>query len=270
MDVKQFFEYNWLVIHKVELTGCTIDVFRDNTLPLKKIVRPSLQAMVKSLPFFVSVDTIEVKKGEVTFEVKEPEAASSGKISINKMNIIISGIQNDSSAYSSDQSIKAVIKGFIYNQGRFSETYVFPLEATKEFFYCSGSLTSMPLSLFNPMIKNTKNISIKSGQLDYASFSFIAHENSSKGKMKFMYHDLKIEVMDKEGEKNRLKEKLKTFLANKFVFKECNPCKDGIVRESNIHAEHNPYRFFLYYSMQSILSGIEPAIVSDKKAKLFE
>ena len=270
MDVKLFFEYNSLVIHKMDLTGSTIDIFRDNTLPLKHIIRPSLQAMVKKLPFFVSVDSIEVKKAEVTFEIKERGEASSGKIPINKMDIIISGIQNDSSTFSRDQSIKVVISGILFNQGRFSETYVFPLKATKEFFYCSGSLTSMPLTTFNSMIPVTKNISIKSGQLDYSTFSFVAHENSSEGTMKFMYHDLKIEMINEEGKKSRLKEKLKTFLVNKFVVKAGNPSKDGIVRVSNIHAEHNPYRFFLYYSMQSILSGIEPTIVSDKKAKLFK
>lgn len=268
MDVKLFFEYNWLVIHKVDLTGCVIDVFRDNTLPLKPIVRPSLQALVKNLPFFVSVDTIEMKNGEVAFEVLNPGVPSTGKITISKMNAIIVGVLNDTSSYSDDQSIKAVLNGYIFNQGRFHEKYLFPLKATKEFFYCSGSLSSMPLALFNPMIEHTKHIVIKSGHLDSLNFSFVARDNSSNGTMKFMYHNLKIEVMNKDGGKMRLKDKFKTFIANKLIVKDNNPGKDGIVRISKIYAVHNPYRFFPYYSMQSILSGIEPAIGGEKTVKL--
>jgi hypothetical protein len=267
MDVKSFFEYNWLIINKVDVAGCTIDIYRDNTLPLKHILRPSFQAMVKGLPFFVSVDSIEMKNAEVKFEVLNPGASSVGKVSVNKMNALITGVKNDTLYFTNDQSIKAVVNGFIYNQGKFNEVYTFPLKATKEFFYCSGSMSSMSMVSFNPIIEPLKHISIKRGQLDSLSFSFVANENLSKGMMKFMYHDLEIEVMNKDGKKNGLKEKVKTFIANKLIVKDSNPDKDGNVRLSNIYAEHNPYKFFLFYSMQSVLSGIVPAIEGEKKTK---
>lgn len=270
MDVKLFFEYNWLVIHKVDVTGCAIDVFRDNTLPLAPIHRPSLQAMVKSLPFFVAVDTIEMKNGNLNFEVLNPGATSTGKLSVNKFNIIITGVQNDTSRYLGDENIKAIVNGSIMNQGKFNETYKFPLKSTKEFFYCSGSMSGMSMNSFNPILEQAKDISIKSGQIDHVSFSFIAHENSSNGTMIFKYHDLKIEMLNKEDKKNNLQSKLKTFLANKLAIHDSNPGKDGIVRISDIYAKHNPYRYFLNYSMQSVLSGIEPAIESEKGAKLLQ
>lgn len=264
MDVKSFFEYNSLIINKVDIEGCAIDIYRDNKLPLKHILRPSLQAMVKALPFFVSVDSIEMKKAEVKFEVLNPGASSLGKVTVNKMDAIITGVKNDTLYYTKDQSIKAVVSGFVFNQGKFNEVYTFPLKATKEFFYCSGSMSSMPMISFNPIIEPAKHISIKSGQLDSLNFSFVADENSANGTMKFRYHDLKIEMMNKEGEKNGLKEKVKTFLANKLIIKDSNPGKDGIVRMSRIYIKRNPYRAFIFYSMQSVLSGIEPAISGKK------
>lgn len=270
MDVKLFFEYNWLVIHKVDLTGYSIDVYRDNTLPLKHIVRPSIQAMLKGLPIFVAVDTIEMKNGNATFEMLNPDVASTGKMTVNKMNLIITGVQNDTLTYKGNESIKVEVKGYVLKQGKFCLNFKFPLSSTKEFFYCSGNITSMPMSDFNSMIRPTKHISIKSGQLDYSSFSFVALENSSKGTMKFMYHDLQVEEIYKPDEKSKLKNKLKMFLVNKLVVLNCNPDEQGIVRISNIHAEHNPYRFFPYYTMQTILSGIAPAIEDEKKIKLLQ
>ncbi|MCE9538531.1 MAG: hypothetical protein K8R85_04840 [Bacteroidetes bacterium] len=116
MDVKSFFEYNWLVINKIEIDGCVIDVYRDNTLPLKPILRPSPQAMIKGLPFFVSVDSIEMKDAEVKFEVLNPGALSTGKVTVNRMNAIITGIKNDTLYYTKDQSIKAIVNGKVFNK----------------------------------------------------------------------------------------------------------------------------------------------------------
>lgn len=267
MDVKSFFENNWLVIHKIEIAGCSIDVYRDNKLPLKRIIRPSLQSIVKNLPFFVSVDSIEMNDGELSFEVLNPDANSTGKLTVNKMNTIITGVQNDTSSFSDDQSIKAVISGYIFNKGRFRQNFTFPLKATKEFFYSSGKITAMPMALFNPIIEPAKHILIKSGQLDSVNFSFVANENSSEGTMKFMYHDLKVEVMNKKIANNGFKEKLQTIAVNNLIVKNNNPGKNGVIRISKIYAQHNPYRFFVFYSMQSVLSGISPAIEGERKAK---
>jgi len=267
MDVKSFFEYNSLIIDKVDITGCIIDIYRDNTLPLKSIVRPSLQTMVKELPFFVSIDSFVMKNAELKFEVLNPETSSTGKVTVNKMNAIITGIKNDTLNYSNDQSIKATVNGIVFNQGKFTEAYTFPLKATKELFYCSGSLSSMSMVSFNPIIRPTKQITIKSGILDSLSFSFIANKNSSQGTMKFMYHDLAVEMMNKKKLKIGLKEKLQTFVVNNLIINNNNPGKDGVVRTSKIHAKHNPYRFFMFYSMQSILSGIAPAIEGERKAE---
>lgn len=59
--------------------------------------------------------------------------------------------------------------------------------------------------------------------------------------------------------------KVKTFLANKLIVKDSNPDKDGHVRMSSIYMKRNPYREFIFYSMQSVLSGIQPAIEGKKR-----
>jgi hypothetical protein len=268
MDVKLFFEYNWLVIHKIAVSRCSIGVYRDNTLPLKHIVIPSIQKMLKDLPFYVAVDTVELKDGEVSSEVLNPNQPVIEAVSIKKMNAIITGIQNDTSNYSEQSAIKIKLSFFFINKANFKGQYIFPLNVSTEYFLCSGSLTSMPLPSLNPLFKDKKHLLFKTGQLDSLSFFLVANENSSNGKMKFIYHDLSLEVLDKAGGKRGFKEKIKTFFANKLIVKESNPGKDGIVRTSPIQIEHNPYRSFIFYSMQSIISGIEPAITDQKRVKL--
>lgn len=256
-----------LNIHKVELIGCAIDVFRDNTYPLGHITRPSLQYMVKNLPFFVSIDTIEMKHGALNFEAITPASSPIGKITISNMNITLAGIQNDTTTYIENQSINAVLKGCVLKQGYFTETYTFPLKSTEELFYCSGIMSAMPMTSFNPMIQATKHLSILSGQLDFVSFSFVANANSSNGAMKLVYHDLKVKMLDDHAKNNGIKQKLKTLLMNKFIVEDSNPKQNSAIRISKIHTEHNPYRYFINYSMRSVLSGVESAIIGEETSK---
>jgi hypothetical protein len=268
MDVKLFFEYNWLVINKVDLSGCAVDVYRDNRLPLQPIKRPSVQNMLRDLPFFVAIDSIEMKDGNVTYQETNSDQSTSGKLTLNKINALVTGVQNDTESYTDSSFIKAKINGVFLNKGLFKQNFTFPLKAKEELFYCSGSLSSISLITFNQLISPSKFLKIKSGQLDTAIFSFVAYENASNGTMKLLYHDLNIEAVKKNGEKIKLKDQVKIFVANELIIRNSNPDKNGVVRISKIHAEHNHYRYFPYYAMQSIISGIEPAIINENAAKL--
>lgn len=269
MDVQLFFEYNWLVIHKVNLLGCNIKVHRDNTLALAPIIRESPQAMIKNLPFFVAVDTIEMKDGEVTYEERNADQAASGKVVINKINGIITGVHNDTLSYSDSSSIKVKMTADFMNEGKYTGYYTFPLNSTKEYFFASGTLRSMSMVSFNSVIPASKKLKFTSGQLESATFSYVANNEVSTGTMKLIYKDLKVEVGNADIEKPKLIDKVKTFVANELIVYDSNPGKDGVVRVSPIYVEHNKYRYFVFYSMQSILSGITSGIKDEKTAKLF-
>ena len=267
IDYKLLLDKKTMSIHKIELAGCNLDVYRDNRLPLAKIIRPSIQSMVKNIPFIISIDTVELKNGKIDFEAIHPHAYSTGKIAINKFDVIVTGVQNDTCMFTENQSIEAIASGYIMNKGRFDLKYNFPLKFTKEHFYCSGSLSKMLFSPFNSIIIPVKHLQFRSGIIDYVTFSFTAEEKQAFGTMKFKYHGLKIDMLNKFNKNNGLNQKLKSLLANNFKIIESNPENDGKIRISKIKMNHNPYRFFLNYSMQSILSGIEPAIMRNNKIK---
>ncbi len=265
INYKLMLDKKIMIINKIGLSGCNIDVYRDNRLPLAKIIRPSIQVMIKSVPFQISIDTIEMKNSKIIFEAIHPHAFSTGKISINNFDVIVTGIQNDSSLTSENQSIEAKASGYIMNKGKFNIKYNFPLNFTKEHFSCSGNLTKMTLSSFNSIIIPVKNLQFRSGVIDYLNFSFTAEEKYAYGTMKFKYHGLKVEMLNKFNNKNGISQKIKSLVANNFKIFESNPEIGGNLRISKIKMDHNPYRFFLNYTILSILSGVEPTILRENK-----
>jgi len=265
LNYKKLLAERELEIRKISIHDCLADVYRDNTKPLQKFKRPSLQSMIKRVPIPMNIDTILLNDGRLDFEVLNVGENTTGQIYMNKVKILISHITNDSYIHRQEDTIKAQITGYILNQARFTESYIFPLNSGTELFYCSGTLLPMPLSAFNSIVIPAKHLLFKSGQLDELKFSFCARENNSEGTMTFKYHDLKLEVVDHNFSKKSIKGKVGTFVLNRLMLHKDNPGRSGAVRTVKLYMKHNPYRYFLFYSMQTILSGIEPSIVKKKK-----
>lgn len=250
-----------LYISNVELKKCSIDVFRNNNFPLKKVVKSTLQKLVRNIPFVMSIDTIKMNCGVLTFEAKHPNSYGSGKIAINEMNVIILGLKNDTANYGKKESIQVHADGLVLNKGKFIEEYIFPLNNDTNLFYCSGSLSSMPFSYFNSIIKPVKHLTFRTGQVDHVTFSFTATNNYSYGKMKFTYHNLRIDLLNKYNKKGGFVKSIKTIFANNLYLNRSNPSGNRVPRIAKIYFVNNEYRYFINYAMQSILSGIEPSIL---------
>jgi hypothetical protein len=265
IDYNRLYNDYFLSAKKLEIKDCFLNVFRDNTKFLKHENKPSLQALLKSIPVFFSIDTVELKDGRIDFEALQPSASSTGKIFVDKVYLNVFDVCNDTLKMNDDHVIKADFGGYVLGKAKFTESYVFPMKAIGESFSCSGSLSAIPLSSFNSIVMPAKHILFREGQLDDVAFSFVAKEKFSSGIMTFKYHGLKIDVLNRRNSKGGLKSLISTLVLNNFKIIKSNPGADGKTRTVKLFVKNNPYRYFLFYSIQTILSGIEPTILKSKK-----
>lgn len=269
IDVKLFLELNWLVAEKLTLEKSIINVYRDNNAPLAPIIRPSLQSVIRDLPFYISIDTVILKDGAAVVESIAEGASTPGTMSLDGINGTITGIQNDSTLFTDKSAVKASLDAIFLKTGKFHADYIFPINTRKELCYCSGTLSSLPMQMMNSLIVSAKGFAIKSGNLDSMRYSFVAKDNLSTGKMTLAYHNLTVEEVSSDG-KNSLKSKLRNLAANELILIRSNPGKDGVLRTVNIRAERNPYRYFPYLFMRSLTSGITASIEGEKKSNFLK
>ena len=265
IDYNRLYKDYFISAEKIEIAGCFFNVYRDNTKSLKHENKPSFQALIKNIPILFSIDTIELKSGKINFEALQPSAFSIGKIFVDKVYLSVFDVCNDTLTMNDDHVIKADFGGYVLGKAKFTESYVFPMSAIGESFSCSGSLSAVPLSAFNSIVKPAKHLLFKEGQLDNVDFSFVAKEKFSSGTMTFKYHGLKIDVLNSRNNKVGIKPFISTLVLNNFKIYKSNPASDGKIRTVKLFVKNNPYRYFLFYSMQTILSGIEPTILIGKK-----
>ncbi|MCW3086171.1 MAG: hypothetical protein JWP12_3537 [Bacteroidetes bacterium] len=268
MDVKLFIEHNWFVAKKLDIDNLLVYVFRDKNIQFKHEKKPSMQLLIRKIPFFISVDSIGVHNANITYDDLEPGAPKAGSISFNRLNASIIGLQNDTGIYTENSNLKLKATAYFMNQGKLDAYYCFALSSPKEVFTCSGKLYEMDLNAVNPMLENSAHIHVKNGKVDSLVFSFDANDVNSKGSMKFMYHNLEVELLDRTDQGQDPKHQLLTFIAKQFIINEQNPSKGKPVRITPIYFPRDPNRFFFYYTWKSLQSAIMPAIGLPKGFKM--
>ena len=260
IDVKLLFERHIFISEKLNVESLNLSAYRDRNDIIKPQIVKSLQQKLKSLPIYSVIDTIQLNDASITYEELEKGSSKPGRISFDSLNATITGFTSDSTLFSKFNILKVDATCMLMNKGRLQAQYLFPLNTDKMEFKCSGTLTNMPMSALNPMLETNAKVSIKGGNIDSMVFSFNANEFASKGTMKFVYQNLKMEILNKKGGERGFLEHAKTFFAHLFVIKESNPTGNNPVRITEISTPNDPTRFIFNYSWRSVLSGIKPAI----------
>jgi hypothetical protein len=80
-----------------------------------------------------------------------------------------------------------------------------PLYEPNERFYFSGILRSFHITSLNAMTETNAKVKVFSGKASYTGFSASADKYASRGQMRLLYDNLKIEILkyDEKNEKVR-------------------------------------------------------------------
>lgn len=254
-----FLERNWLVSRKLEIGGMDLEMYVDMNLPHKHETKPTVQEIVKDIPFTLRIDTIRLNSSNFVYSMLQAGAQRPGAITLTKLTGRLTGVTNDSTP-GAKHKMTMMLKTYFMNEGLIHATYVFPLNTRKEVFECSGSVGAMSLIKTSEVLKRIANISIRKGELDSVRFSFRTDGDKAVGWMKFMYHDLEIDLVKENAEKQKLREKLLTFFANEFIVKDRNPDNGGQIRVTGIDYKRDPTRYLFFNSWKALQTAILPAI----------
>jgi len=259
MNVKFFLEHNCLISKIAEITGLNINVNLDKNTDFKPTQKPSLQRVIRNIPFLLKVDSVYIKNSNVVYEHLAQQGKKPGIISFNEINGNITGLNNSDTLLKSKNVLVFNARTRFVNKADMQLSYSFPMNTDKEVFDCSGNLKPMNMRDINPMLENVANMSIESGQLDTLTFSFHANELTASGNMKMFYHDLSIKMLNKNGGGN-IGRKIMFLFAKTFIINKENPDKRGKPGVTSIYYERYPYKYFFYYTWKSLQSGLMSAI----------
>lgn len=241
-------------------------LFKDKRLPRNlSLVRPMPQDVLMKLNFPVTIDSVKVFDGFISYEERMPEADRNGKVTFEKLNACLSHMTNDPKLVESNALMSVEANAYLMGKGFMEVALNFHLGSPDRMFSASGSLEPMDLTQLNAMLEPVAFLHISRGFSKGMNFQFVGNKERSSGAMRFNYHDLHVLLVDKQKGVPGLGERVGSFLANTFVLKADNPTAASL-RIGKIAYEREEEQSIFHFLWQSLLSGIKSSIGVEKHA----
>lgn len=239
---------------KIKLTSPKLAIRRDRTLPRpvrEDRILPAVQ--FKNLQFPVSVDSMIITGGYLSYGEEYMDEDREGVISFYNIEMAMCNLNNRLA----DESISIDIDTRFMNLAPLNLKAVFALDE-KGTHRVNGRLGEMDLTVINPTIEGLLSMRVRSGNARSIHFDFMADDDISRGMLIFVYDDLEIRFFDAETQRERRRDRFRSFIANRFMVRSDNPAEDP--RNALIEYERDKQRSMFNYWWRSISDGLMDTI----------
>lgn len=267
---------------KVSIGPAKVAVFLNRELPPPAFDkgRNYPHNALKRLNIETIIDTLALNKVDIAYTEYNPKTKERGTLKLDNLSGEILNVTNDSSRLAQKNHAYADLTTYVMGTGKLDVKIDFNLTDQSAPFTYVGHVSPFNLKVLNPLSKSLGLVTIESGNVKSLDFTINANERGSSGTVKFLYNDLKVNLL-KEDE-NGVKEKkgLLSFLANTVLIKNDNPTKGEEMRVSKITFTRVPQASFFNLMWKSVFTGIRETVglgivpvkpmakpVSDKKAE---
>jgi hypothetical protein len=257
------FYKNKLFIDEISLDSLSTAIFVDKTKQKADKRSPKyLGQSIKgiSLPLLIK----QIKATNVNLVNRERNIDSTYAIAnINRATLNVSNMTN----LPTNDVFLIKADAFLENKVPFSLSLGF--DYRKPQFSLEGIFAKFNLPDLNQLIGSYTPANVITGTVDELSFSGNVYHTYSTGTMKFLYHDLKVDLELKE--KAKWKSSVLAFAANTVV-DSSNPASDKQPpRIVQYNVERDTTKSFISVTIKSILAGLkETAIMSKENRKAYK
>ena len=248
-----------IFIDEIIIDKVSASIYKDMTKPVDtKKIPQYLGQSVRSIKPPLLIE--QVKATNVTLVNKERNAdGSMATANLHRAELEVKNITNLSS--NNVMLIKA--NAYIENKAHLNLSLGF--DYLNPQFSFDGRIEKFNLPDLNKLIEAYTPASINKGTVDEITFSGIAYRASAGGTMKFLYHDLDVDI-DLEG-KAKWKSSLLKFGAN-TVLPSANPAStDKPQRIVKFSAERDMNKAFINLIIKSVLNGLKETLIMSKENK---
>jgi hypothetical protein len=183
---------------------------------------------VRRLRAHIDVRQLDLRNGTIAARYRGARTPLLGTFSINRLNATLYNISNDPSRMSLAHPLTGTATGYLQNTCRAEVELSTSLLDPRGRQHLRGSFGPAPFSLLNPIMRPTRLISFKSGQVQGITFDEYIDRQRISGTVRARYTDLRINFLGyKEGEvKKTFLGRIKSGLVN-VVVRDQNPRPSG-------------------------------------------
>jgi hypothetical protein len=237
--------------------------------------RPSLEALInrdkEPAPFVKSpllvhealaairqplrVDHFSITNGSVAYAERTVPGADPAVLTFGAMSLSADGIANRGEPTA---AIELEGRGDLMSAATLQVRMSIPITPADFTFHYSGVLGAMDLTRLNAFLELAELIRINSGSAQEAEFEIKVRDGQARGRVRAIYDDLGISVLDQQtGSASGFENRITSFLANALKVRKSNaPDSLGSMRVGDVTHTRSPDETFLEFVWISLLSGL--------------
>jgi hypothetical protein len=248
-----------LFIDEIALEKVTAYVFKDKTKPLDKNRFPVyLGQTISKIPLPLRIKHVKATRVHLENTERKPDSTYV-KVNITKATLDVKNITNQPT----NTGLLMSADAYIENKAHFKASLIFYYN--KPQFSFEAVVQKFNLPDLNPMIQAYTPAKIDKGTLDEITFSGLAEQTKANGTLKFLYHDLKIDLELKEQAK--WKSAVIAFAANS-ILSSSNPGSTNLPpRIVKFQIDRDMNKGFVNVIIKSLLNGLKETMIMSKENK---
>jgi hypothetical protein len=245
-----------LLIDQIKLDKVSASIFKDKTKPLDTKRFPVyLGQTIREISMPMRIKQVKASNVSLVSKERKPDG-SYGIANIHRGTAEIKHITN----LSSGEMLNLKADAYLENKAHFYLNLQFSY--TEPQFSFDARVDKVNLPELNTLLQSFTPAKINKGTLDEITFSGKAYRTNASGTMKFLYHDLDIDLALKEQPK--WKSTVLAFAAN-AVLPEANPVSANMpVKVVQFNVERDMNKGFINIILKSLFAGLKETMVLTK------
>ena len=263
INFDSLFFKNKLFIDEINLDSVSASIFKDKTKAMDFNRFPKyLGQSIKEISVPINITKLNATNVNILNRERNVDSTYAAA-NINRATVFAGNITN----FPTDNPLLIKADAYLENIAHFYVSLGF--DYVKPQFSVDASFEKFNLADLNQLIGSYTPANVKTGIVDELSFSGNVYHTNASGTMKFLYHDLNINLELKE--KAKWKSSVLAFAANTIVA-TANPASANVPpRIVKYHVERDMNKAFINITIKSALAGLkETAIMSKENRKAYK
>lgn len=234
-----------------------LEIFRDKTVADDLSKKPLYSEMLRNLPFQLTIDQVEVKKGSISYTEKVKKDNSGGTITFGKF---YATIYNVSNTYAAGTKTTLDIKADFMETTPIAVDWNFDVNDPADSFIFKADIGRLAAERLNKFTVPNLKVMME-GEVEKTYFTISGNHTHSNIDMKMRYDDFKVSVLNKEGNK---KNKFLSAIVNIFIKKESDKDKTDF-REGSASVTRDMTKSIFNYFWLNTRDGLKSILTGGSK-----
>jgi len=252
-----------IFVDETDLDKIEASIFKDKTKPINKNNFPAYPGqLISRIPVPLMIKQIKATNIDIVNLERKPDGEKAS-VKIQHGTLEVENFTNLPTDKMLTMSAEATIENKAHFKLKSSFNYQEPT------FSFSGIVSKFNMPDLNPFVQSYIPVTVKGGNCDGITFSGNAYKTNASGEMKFLFHDLKIDM--ELSSKTKWQNSIITFAANTVLI-NANPAAAGQPpRVVQFRTDRDMNKGFINIILKSFFSGMkETMILSDENRKAFK